>query len=268
MTSFMPGADPGIVIQKRDRHLLEELALLRVIDREQAKIVGNFSSTTRVNTRLLALTRASLLRRFFLGASEGSKKAVYALSAKGAALIGATPRGPRRTNDALLVADFFILHQLAINDIYCALKLSTASSGISLARWLSFHEPLTHNLRLIPDAYFELNTPTAPIATFLEVDLGHERLMVWTGKIRNYLQFALSGDYERNFGQKQFRVLVVVNSERRLQSIRKAVRASTEKIFWFTTIDSFRSHGPFAAIWLRPEDSELQPFFPTPFSIS
>src|SRR6266481_6326514 len=114
-TSFMPGANHGIVIQERDRHLLKELATLRIIDREQAKIVGAFASTTRVNTRLLALTRAGLLRRFFLGAGEGSKKAVYSLSPKGATLIGATPRGPRWPNDALLIADFFVLHQLAIN---------------------------------------------------------------------------------------------------------------------------------------------------------
>ena len=263
----MLGANNGIVIQERDRRLLKELGTLRVIDREQAKIVGAFGSTTRMNTRLLALTRAGLLRRFFLGGGEGSKKAVYALSTKGAALIGATPRGPRRPNDALLVADFFVLHQLAINDIYCALKRATANPGISFVRWLSFYEPLTQNLRLIPDGYFELGTPTGIIAAFLEVDLGHERLMVWTGKISNYLQFALSGDYGRNFAQKQFRVLVIASSERRVQSLRKTVRSSTQKIFWFTTIDSFRSQGPFAAIWLRPEGNELQSFFPIPFSI-
>src|SRR5229473_4370419 len=162
-TFFMPGANYGIVIQERDRNLLKELASLRVIDREQAKIVGAFGSTTRVNTRLLALTRSGLLRRFFLGAGEGSKKAVYALSTKGATLIGATPRGPRRPNDVLLVADFFVLHQLAINDIYCGLKRATTNPGISLVRWLSFYQPLTLNLRLIPDAYFELGTPTATI---------------------------------------------------------------------------------------------------------
>ena len=264
----MRGANAEIIIQERDRHLLKELAMLRVIDREQAKIVGAFGSTTRVNTRLLALTKEGLLRRFFLGASEGNKKAVYGLSAKGAALIGTTPRGLRRPNDALLVADFFVLHQLAINDIYCELKRATANPGISFVRWLSFHEPLTQSLRLIPDAYFELGTATTTIAAFLEVDLGHERLMVWTGKIRSYLQFALSGDYEPTFGQKQFRVLVVANSERRLLSLRKAVRCSTQKIFWFTTIDSLRSQGPFATIWLRPEGDQLQPLFQIPLSIS
>jgi hypothetical protein len=55
----------GLVVQQRDLKLDEELAVMGVIDREQAKIVAGFGSTTRANARLLALTRAGLLRRFF-----------------------------------------------------------------------------------------------------------------------------------------------------------------------------------------------------------
>ena len=36
----------------------DELAVMRVIDREQAKVVAGFGSTTRANARLLKLTRA------------------------------------------------------------------------------------------------------------------------------------------------------------------------------------------------------------------
>jgi FlaA1/EpsC-like NDP-sugar epimerase len=46
---------------------------MRVVDREQAKIVAAFGSTTRANARLLALTRAGLLRRFFLGTRGGGQ---------------------------------------------------------------------------------------------------------------------------------------------------------------------------------------------------
>ena len=62
------------MVQERDLHLLRELAVMRVIDREQAKIVAGFGSTTRANARLLALTRAGLLRRFFLGSGGGGKR--------------------------------------------------------------------------------------------------------------------------------------------------------------------------------------------------
>ena len=117
--SFMTGNNGrGIVLQARDRQLLQELAVMRVVDREQAKIVAGFGSTTRANVRLLALTRAGLLRRFFLGAGAG-RKALYAMSAKGAQLVGVPMRGPRRQSDEVLVADFFVQHQLTVNEIYC-----------------------------------------------------------------------------------------------------------------------------------------------------
>jgi hypothetical protein len=259
----MRGANRGIVIQERDLHLLRGLSTFRVVDREQAKVIGGFNSTTRVNTRLLALTRWGLLRRFFLGVTQGSSKAVYSLSPKGAALIDASSHGLRRPNDALLIADYIVLHQLAINDVYCALKSASANPGISVALWRSFHEPIAPNLRLIPDGYCELGSPGTTIAAFLEVDLGHEGLKVWAAKTRNYLQFALSGDFGRSFGRDQFRVLVIANSEKRLQSLRRTVRASTQKIFWFATIDSIRSQGPFARVWFRPQGDESQTLFPT-----
>ena len=86
----------GMVIQERDRHLLRELSVMRVIDREQAKTVAGFSSTTRANARLLLLTRAGLLRRFFLGTIAGGAKALYTLSLKGAQFVGVPESGPDR----------------------------------------------------------------------------------------------------------------------------------------------------------------------------
>jgi len=51
---------------------------------------------------------------------------------------------------------------------------------------------------------------------------------------------------------------VLVNSERRLHSIRKAVAAVTEKLFWFATLESTASNF-FAPVWLRPTGDELKP---------
>jgi hypothetical protein len=101
----------GFIFQPRDRHLLRELAILEVADCEQIKVVAGFGSTIRANTRLLQLVRAGLLRRFFLG-SGGGRKALYALSQKGAQLVDVSYRGPRRRQDEVLVADYYIAHQL------------------------------------------------------------------------------------------------------------------------------------------------------------
>jgi Replication-relaxation len=239
----------GLVVQLRDTNLLRELAVMRVVDREQVKIVAGFGSTTRVNVRLLALARAGLLRRFFLG----SRKSLYALSEKGAQLAGVPLRGPRRKANETLIADFFIAHQLAINSVYCALKFGAIPfPGVSFRRWLAFHEPITKNLRLIPDGYVELATPRETLAAFLEVDLGHERGPVWKEKAKNYLQLALSGDFEQRFNLNRFRVLVLVNSLRRMHSLRTTVGALTQKIFWFATLEAVHKQGFFAPVWYRP----------------
>ena len=251
-----------IVLQPRDLRLLEELALMRIIDREQAKIIAGFGSTTRANARLLALTRAGFLRRFFLGTNAGGTKALYAISRQGAGLAGIPYRGPRRPNDEILAADSFVQHQLTVNNIYCALKKEiTSSANVALVRWLTFYGPLTPQSRLIPDAYFELKTPSGIAASFVEVDLGHEHLKVWSKKVRNYLQLAISGDCERIFGQNRFRVLVIPNSHRRLLGIRNIVRISTEKVFWFADLPLLERYGVLATVWLRPKGEDTTTFF-------
>src|ERR1700684_3688532 len=106
-----------VILQNRDVHLLRELSVMRVIDREQAKIVAGFGSTSRANARLLALTKAGMLRRFFLG-SGGGRRALYTLSRGGAQAARVPFRGPRRPRDEVLVADYFVAHQLAVNAIY------------------------------------------------------------------------------------------------------------------------------------------------------
>ena len=111
---------------------------------------------------------------------------------------------------------------------------------------------------MIPDGYVELDTPSGILAAFLEVDLGHEGLAVWKEKVRNYLQLALSGNFERRFGQSRFRVLVLAPSDRRVHSLRKTVALSTHKIFWFANLTATHQ-GFFAAQWFRPTGESPQP---------
>ena len=249
---------PGMIVQPRDINFLGKFGILGVVDREQFKVVAGFTSTTRANTRLLQLVRAGLLRRFFLG-SGGGRKALYALSAKGAQLAGVTNRGPRRRQEEVLIADFYIQHQMTVNEVYCALKHKPiAVPGVSFLKWIAFHEPIVSSRRLIPDGYVELATPAEKVCAFLEVDLGHEGLAVWREKTRQYLKFATSGEFKKTFHEDRFRVLVLVNSERRLYSIREAVGVVTQKIFWFATLESTASDF-FAPVWLRPVGDQPKP---------
>jgi hypothetical protein len=248
----------GMVLQERDRRFLKELAVMRVVDRDQGKAAAGFGSVTRVNARLLVLTRAGLLRRFFLGTSGARQKALYTLSAAGAQLIGAAHRGLQRRKDESSMGGSFVQHQLALNDVYTTLKFQPIPlAHVSFVRWLTFDVPPAPTL--MPDGYVELQTPAGVLAAFVEVDLGTERMAIWVDKVRKYLELARSGDYARRFGLSRFRVLVLANSERRMQSIRTSVAALTEIIFWFSTLDLVRSGGFFRNVWLRPKGDEPMP---------
>ena len=248
----------GIVLQDRDDLLLRELGEMRVADRELVKCAAGFGSTTRANSRLLALTRAGLLRRFYLGTTAGGKKALYALSLNGAKVAQVPYRGPRRASETVLVADFFVTHQLEVNRIYCALAHQPIPDPeVKFIRWMNFSEPVAPGFALIPDGYVEVATPGKTLSAFLEVDLGHESRSIWRKKVEQYLNLALSGTFARLFGQSQFRVLVVTNSERRRDSLRVATAAITEKIFRFSTIKEIDGKGFWSPVWLRPKGTDL-----------
>ena len=257
----------GLILQQRDRRLIEELAAMRIIDREAAKLVAGFGSTTRTNARLLKLTRAGLLNRFFMGSIGAGRKAIYTLSPKGGILAGTAYRRISRSHGKTLVGDLFIAHQMRINEVYLAIRHRLLPSGVRFVRWRIFHEPLSQNSRLVPDAYFELQTPTGIRPMFLEVDLGNQAMRVWQQKTRSYLQLAISGDFARIFHHPQFRVLVITTSPRRLAGIRAEIAKQTDKIFWLSDLESIINqciskatssmigHGPTRRTETRPQDA-------------
>ncbi|MGA2005708.1 MAG: replication-relaxation family protein [Terriglobales bacterium] len=243
----------GLVLQDRDRHLLRELAGLRIIDREQAKLIAGLGSTTRANARLLALTRAGLLKRYFLGTAGPGQKALYGISRKGAVIGNAPYRGLQRRADEPIIADLFVLHQLAVNDLYCSLKyVPIPLPGVTFQRWVHFFQPIVPEIRLIPDGYVEFATEGRPVAAFLEIDRGVETRKTWTEKTERYLQLARTGTFTRLFHKPGFDVLVIANSERRVRSIREAVAPLTTKLFWFSTFEAVRGPAFFGFVWLRP----------------
>lgn len=243
----------GLVAQERDRRLLRELSVMRVIDREQAELVAGFRSVTRANARLLALTRAGLLNRFFIGTGAGGKKSLYTLSANGAVLIQAARSGLRRRRDAVLVGDAFVDHQLHLNRVYLAFKLAPVHRpGLVFRCWRVFREPLSRNAAIVPDGYVEIESAGKTLCMFVEADLGTEGLPLWIRKVEAYLRFARSGEFEACFRQRQFRVLIAMTSERRSESICNAIARLTDKIFWLSTFQAIEREGVWASVWCRP----------------
>ena len=158
----------------------------------------------------------------------------------------------KRRSDEIVTLDVFIYHQLALNEVYCALKYRPAPLNTKVEKWSTFSQPIDRDRSLIPDGYAELVTGSRVTPAFVELDLGHESLTTWKAKIEKYVRYALSGSFEERFQHPTFRVLVVTSSDRRQQSLRKATAATTDRIFWFATLDSIKQKGPCAPIWLRP----------------
>jgi hypothetical protein len=239
----------SIVLQERDLRLLEALETMRVIDREQAKMVAGFRSTRRANARLLSLTRAGLLKRAFIGSHE----AVYWLANR--ELQKVRKRGEFTPEPAAL----FLRHRLEINRLQLLVQYAgIPTPGWWFGRWQSFQEPLLTTLPLIPDGYCEIGSAQGVRATFVEIDLGTEAAPVLAKKASLYLQLATSGDFPKLFSRSQFRVLIVTTSQRRLDNLRLAVAKLTDKIFWFGTLDMLTTERFWSAAWLRPTGNQLQ----------
>lgn len=256
----MPGSSKrtGLILQPRDRTLLSELATMQLIDRDLGKVVAGFSSTTRANARLLKLTRAGLLNRFFVGTVAYGRKAVYTLSKRGGLLVGTDYRRISRSHGRTLVGDLFVDHQMAVNELYTTFKFVPLPEGSSFGQWRAFYKPLSEAAKIVPDGYCEIVTPSGTRAMFIEVDLGSESMKVWEQKTRQYIQLALSGDFVRVFGHTQFRVLVIAKSARRLRSIRRTIAKHTDKIFWLADFSTIKRAGLWSAVWLRPTGDQQQ----------
>jgi hypothetical protein len=250
----------GTITTSRDLLILRTLAVTRVLDVDQVIAIGGFTSVRRTNRRLLKLVRAGLLKRWFVGTASGGQKALYGLSPQSATLIGETRQGLIPwIQDSLITSSQFLGHQFAVNAVFIQARFRSLPSGLSCERWMTFREPLSPSVPLMPDGYFELVQENASHPMFLEVDLGTESSRVWKRKVELYLKFALGGEFERMFHQQRFRVLVVLHSERRMEAIRKTVTRRTEKLFWFSTQDDVSREGLGIPIWLRPTGAERIP---------
>jgi hypothetical protein len=247
-----------LLLQKRDLTLLAETGIMRLIDRDLAKVIGRFGCTRRVNARLLKLTRAGLLNRFFVGTIGAGRKAIYTLSRKGSALVASPHRMVSRRFGQTVVGDLFVDHQMHINQVYAAAKFGTLTEAVSFLSWRDFAKPFSASAQLVPDAYFELRTPAGIHACFLEVDMGTETRAVWERKVRAYLHVALSGEFRRVFAHPQFKVLVLANSERRLANIRGVIAKQTDKIFYLATFEVINLGNLWSPLWLRPRGEERQ----------
>jgi hypothetical protein len=239
----MGGTKPArILVQARDRQLLDAVLKLGAVDRDHAKILGPFGSTTRANARLLSLTQAGLLARTYVGTINGGRRAVY------------LPPGRRRASASGRASAWAVVeHQLAVAEIYvafCRVRLFGERPD-----WQTFSQPLLPGSRLIPDGLLTVHSPAGDLPLFVEADRGTEPVAVWRAKAAKYVELALSGHHQEICGPRNFHVVVTAPDKCRAEAIARTIASVTSKLFWITTAEAVISGAGGAPVWLRPDGS-------------
>lgn len=171
---------------------------------------------------------------------------------------------------------FQVEHDLAVNNFRLNLEEACQKSPeITLETWIpesefwaypdrveyEYQNRTTHrNIR--PDGYFMLITPTNRIRYLLEIDRSTEdNPRFLREKILPGLAYLRSEAYEKRFGHRSGRWLVVTTGERRLRNmLNQAKRAKTKGLFYFTTYDKLTVDSIlFSSIWQRADRGDPVP---------
>lgn len=283
---------PAFRITDGDVEIVRQVARRRLARSTHiAALVGR--SLDRTNERLKLLFHAGYLDRpraqLDRFPTEGSASMIYALADRGAQLLrerdGVTFANPELSRKNRRAGRPFIEHQVEIVNFQVSLQLAVqACPGMLLLdetdliaaapRPLASRAPLALHAKLsdrgrvqeasaVPDVVFGLDLPAGQRRNFVaEIDRGtmpvrrsDPRQTSFERKMRVYLSVYAARLHERQFGWKNFRVLVVTTTTDRIRDMREALRqlrtsrAGGAPLFLFTTFDDLRSGSPLATLW-------------------
>ena len=218
------------------------------------------SDARSVRRTLSILHRDGFLYRaphFDTGNERGGAGYVYGLSAKGVihALQNGYSTSATKTLDEHSIRT--LDHELEITAFHMALHRLCTATGI---RYQWRQKDLKHTIH--PDALFYVADPEHPgkaSCYFLEIErakLGNYR----NGepqilrKLRNYYEYFNSTDCEREWGFRQYRVIVVQRSDARREGLLTALQGTcNHRMFWLTTESAYRADVG-GAIFKTPKD--------------
>ncbi len=266
---------PRLVLTNRDREILRQVYLFRLMTREQIERLlfpphngqDHPTLTSRCRKRLKLLYHHSLLERIPVpsGAGLWAWRPVYRLAANGAKLIASelgtsisklaywgknSDTDHRSTGVSLL----FIEHALKINDVRIAIVQEAIAQAYRLEKWIDDTKLKSQEMKdyvtttsprgqservaVIPDAYFVLNLGNRRAHFFLELDRATMSNKRWKTRILAYRAYVESGKYQKRYQTRSLRVLTVTTTHERLANIKKTTEdAGGDNLFWFTTFD-------------------------------
>jgi len=273
-----PKQAKGIEIQPRDEQLLELLYYGRYLTMNQLltllwrKPDGSLPTSPRAaQHRLHLLTQAGLIRAIQQQVQRGKGELpyIYTLDRAGAILVSERLGIDYASIDwkpkALESNYLFLSHLLETHNLRIAMTLSAQKLGITLSTWLYEnalrskewvdHVLLRDNkgrearVSVIPDSFCALETPHGIGYLTIEIDRGTVTLAKWQHKIQAYLAYHASGEYEKCYQAKNFRLLTVTTSLPRLLNLKKQCEkvAAKDNHFWFTTFDQVVTKVPISS---------------------
>jgi len=148
-------------------------------------------------------------------------------------------------------------HELELTSFHIALHRLCSANGL---RYLWRQKDLKHTVH--PDALFYVADPATPgkaFCYFLEIERaklgsyknGKPQIL---RKLRKYYNYFNSTDCEKEWGFRQYRVIVVQRSDQRREGLLKALEEScSHRMFWLTTEPAYRADIG-GAIFLTPKD--------------
>ena len=253
-------------LTERDKHIVMAVHSHRLLSAPQIEALFFQSQKPRgrktsCQRRLQLLYHHSFLDRIPLPIvmGEGRFPFVYALGDAGADLIASMSErdradvGWKPTRNVL--GPQFVSHLLAISDFRVVIACLVQASDLDLKKWVdeaefrsaAMKERVPFRLRgarvtrNYPDGYFVLTVPGEEKTAhfFLEVDRGTMSNTRWQGKVKAYKEFRDRGLSRRFFGSRNFRLLTVTTTARRMKNLKGATeKAGGDHHFWFTTQDS------------------------------
>ncbi len=253
-------ANNPMVLQERDKNIVVLCHDYHFLTREQIRLLSGFACRNRLSTRLRKLYDNAFLARRFLPVFRGGGEVIYFIGPRGIEVIsekyGIDAMITKQKRKQLLkIRNVFLPHYLAINEFRLALSLASRSNpGISLKSWKTQKEiPLClEERKFYPDAYFVYGFRGKLYGIFLEIDRSTESNKRFAEKVDNYLKYGFDGHYQKQFGFQFFRVLVVCQSEARLENLKRLIEQKTDKMFWLAVQGDISPEKILTKIWQRP----------------
>jgi hypothetical protein len=255
-----------MILQERDKEVLKVVYQYRFLSSSQIKDMF-FGCITRANIRLRILWENDLLERHYIRplAFHGSDEAIYSLGRDGVDMVsdilGVDREIVARAKDRYkTLKPLFIQHLLGINDFSINLiSLTEKHPELRMELWLNEQDAQDEyktqgngkTIYFRPDGYGRYWYKDILYSFFLEMDRSTEDNGKFEEKVKSYMEYERSGSYQRKFGVRFFRILVVTTTPKRVENLKGIADRYKCDSFWFTTMDNIRQGRMFQPVWMR-----------------